>query len=62
MTRFRIRVEIASPPVLWVKNYLNNYFAMYKSLTRFRLRVKLGSPAFLGLGIIEIIILPCIYV
>ena len=49
------------PRLLGVKNYLNNYFA-YKRLTRFRIRVKLASPAYLGLGIIQIITLPCINV
>ena len=30
-----------------VKNYLNNYFAMYTGLTRFRVGVKLASPVYL---------------
>ena len=50
------------PLLLGVKNYLNNDFAIYKRLTRFRLRTKLASPAYFGLGIIEIIILPCMHV
>ena len=50
-TRSRIRVELASPAYLGVKNYLNNYFA-YKRLTRSRIGVKLASSADLGLGII----------
>ena len=31
-----------------VRNYLNNYFAMYKRLTRSRIRVVLTSPTYLG--------------
>ena len=42
--------------------YLKNYFAKYRYLTRSRKRVKLASPACSGLGIIYIIILPCIHV
>ena len=38
--------------LLWVRNYLNNYFAMNKSLTRSRTHMELASPAYLGLGII----------
>ena len=45
-----------------VKNYLNNYFAMYTWLTRFRIRVELASPAYLGLSIIYMNYLPCIHV
>ena len=33
---------------------------MYKLLKGFRIRVELSSPAYLGLGIIQIIIFPCI--
>ena len=44
--------ETRIPRLLGVKNYLNNYFTMYKRLTRFRIRVILASPAYLGLGII----------
>ena len=40
------------PCLLVVRNYLNNYFAMYKRLTRYRVHVELASPADLGLGII----------
>ena len=40
------------PFLLGVRNYLNNYFAMYTRLTRSRLRVELASPAYLDLGII----------
>ena len=40
------------PCLLGVRNYLNNYFAMYKRLTHYRIRVKLASPAYLALGII----------
>ena len=50
------------PRPLGVMNYLNNYFAMYIRLTRSRVRVERASPAYLGLGIIYIIILPCICV
>ena len=38
------------PCLLGVRNYLNNYAAMYKRLTRFRIRVELASPAYLWLG------------
>ena len=38
--------------LLGVKNYLNNYFAMYICLTRFRIRVELASTAYLGSSII----------
>ena len=38
--------------LLWVKNYLKNYFAMYKHVTHSRIRVELVSPAYMGLGII----------
>ena len=36
------------PRPLGVKNYLNNYFAMYKRPTRSRIRVELASPVYLG--------------
>ena len=39
------------PFLLGVKNYLNNYFAMYRSLTHTRIRAELASSAYLGLGI-----------
>ena len=39
------------PRLLNVRNYLKNYFAMYKRLTRTRIRVELTSSAYLGLGI-----------
>ena len=58
LTRFRIRVELASPAYSGLGILLNNYFAMYKRLTRSRIRVELASPAYLGLGIIKIIIFP----
>ena len=48
--------------LLWVKNYLKYYFAMYKHVTPFRIRVELASPAYLGLGTIYIIILTTIHV
>ena len=38
--------------LLGVRNYLNNYCAMYKCLMRSRIRVELASPAYMGLGII----------
>ena len=46
--------------LLGFKNYLNNYTAMYARLTRSCILVELASPAYLGLGMIEIIILRCI--
>ena len=46
--------------LLRVRNYLNNYFAMFTRLTYSRICVELASPAYLGLGIIQIAILPCI--
>ena len=36
------------PRLLGVRNYLNNYFAMYKRLTRSRIRVELASPGYMG--------------
>ena len=48
--------------LLRVRNYLNNYFVMYKRLTISRIRLELASLAYLGLGIIQIIIFPCIRV
>ena len=50
------------PHLLGFKNYLNNYYAMYKRLTRSRIRVEFQSPAYLAIGVIQIIILPCIHV
>ena len=40
------------PRLLKVKNYSNNYFAIYPRLTRSRIRVELATPAYLGLVII----------
>ena len=40
------------PRLKGFKNYLNNYYAMYKRLTRSRISVELVSPDYLGLGII----------
>ena len=40
------------PRLLGVRNYLNNYFAMYTRPTRSRIRVDYASPAYLVLGII----------
>ena len=37
------------PRLFAVKKYLNNYFAMYRSMTGSRIRVALASPAYLGL-------------
>ena len=39
------------PALLGVRNYLNNYFALYTHLPRSRIGVELASPAYLGLGI-----------
>ena len=50
------------PSLNGVKNYLNNYFAMYTRLASSRIHVELASPAYLGVEIIKIIILPCIQV
>ena len=48
----QIRREYGTiPGLLGVRNYLNNYFAMYTRLTRSRIRVELAYPAYLGLGI-----------
>ena len=41
-----------SPHILGFKNYLNNYYAMYKRLTCSRIRLEFASTAYLGLGII----------
>ena len=41
-----------NPRLLAARNYLNNYFAMYKSLTLSRISVELLFPACLSLGII----------
>ena len=38
-------------PLLGFRNYLNNYFAMYKRVTPSRLHVQLASVAYVGLGI-----------
>ena len=48
--------------VLGVKNYSNNYFAIYTRLTHARLHVELASAAYLRLAIIIIMILPCMHV
>ena len=40
------------PRRLGFKNYLNNYYDMYKRLTRSRVSVELVSPTNLGLRII----------
>ena len=37
---------------LGVRNYLNNYFAMYTRVTRSHIYVELASPSYLVLGII----------
>ena len=44
--------ETLIPSLIRVRNYLNNYFDMYKRLTRSRICVELASPAYLGLEII----------
>ena len=36
------------PHLLGVRNYLENYFAMYPRLTRSHIRVELASPTYLG--------------
>ena len=38
------------PRLLGVRNYLNNYLAMYKRLTRSGTRVELASAAYVGLS------------
>ena len=40
------------PRLKGFKNYLNNYYAMYKRLTHSGIRVELASPAYIGLRII----------
>ena len=50
------------PCLLGVRNYLDNYFAMYTRLTCSRICVELAFPAYLWLGIIYKIILPSIHV
>ena len=52
VTRSRIRVVLAAPAYLRVRNYLNNYFAMYTRLTLFAISVELAFPAKMALGII----------
>ena len=52
--------ETCMPCQFVFRNYFKNYFAMYKRLTRTRIRVERASHAYSGLGIIWIIILPCI--
>ena len=52
LTRSRMRVELAFPAYLGVRNYLNYYFAMYERLKHSRVRVERASPAYLALGII----------
>ena len=49
------------PRLLGGMNYVINDFAVYKRLTRSRIRLELAFPAYLVLGIIKIIISPCIY-
>ena len=34
------------PRLVGVRNYLTNYFTIYKRLTRSRIRVELASPAY----------------
>ena len=51
-TRFPYTRGTRVYPLLGVRTYLNNYFAMYTRLTRSRIRVELAYPAYLGLGII----------
>ena len=45
----RIHVELASPPLHGVMNYLNNYFVLYARLTPSRVRVELASHAYISL-------------
>ena len=40
------------PHLIGVKDYLNNYFAMFSRMSRSRTRVELASPTYLGLRII----------
>ena len=57
---FRIRVVLTSPTYVGVRNYLNNYFAMYTRLTRSHIHMDLASPTYFWLRMIKVIILPCI--
>ena len=43
--------ETRIPRLLGFKNYLNDYFSMYKRRTRSRIRVKDASDAYLGLAL-----------
>ena len=47
---YTLRTRI--PCLLGFKNYLRNYFAVYKCLTHPQIRVDFASPAYLGLRII----------
>ena len=38
--------------LLGIRNYINNYFAMYTHLTHSRIHVELASPEYLRLRII----------
>ena len=45
------RLDVAwylHPLPTWVKNFLNNYFAMYKHLTRSLKRMDFASPTYWG--------------
>ena len=46
LARFDIHANLASSTILGLKNYLSNYYALYKRLTRSRIRVKIASHAF----------------
>ena len=44
--------ETRIPRELLVRNYLKNYFSMYKRLAHNRIRVELAYTAYLSFGII----------
>ena len=52
LTCSRIPVELATPCLLVVRNYLNNYLVNHTRLTHCRIRVELASHANMALGII----------
>ena len=52
LTRPKYKRGPRIPHLLGFKNYLNNYYAMYKRLMRSRVRADLTSPTYLGLRII----------
>ena len=44
LSRSRIRLVLTSPAYLGVRNYLNNYYAMYTHLTRSLRHADLAYP------------------